>query len=80
MNDRSRADEVKERVQDELLAYPGVTGVDTGPKIVGGRPTDVWSIRVYVEHKRDVPPDEALPTEIEGVPVDVIERRFIPHS
>lgn len=80
VSDRSRAEAVKDRVEGDLLAYAGVTGVATGPKIVQGTPTDVWAIRVYVEHKRDVPPDQALPTEIEGVPVDVVEAKFIPHS
>lgn len=67
-------------MERELLARAGVTGVDTGPKIVDGIKTATWSIRVYVERKHDVPPEEALPTEIDGVPVDVIQRRFVPHS
>lgn len=79
MTDRSRAEAVKERVEGDLLGRPGVTGVAAGPRIVGGSPTGTWSIRVYVEHKRDVPPEEALPAEIEGVPVDVVERTFVPH-
>lgn len=76
---RERAEAVKARVERDLLALPGVTGVDTGPKVVGGRPTDAWAIRVYVERKRDVAPAEALPGTLDGVPVDVIERRFVPH-
>lgn len=80
MSDRARADAVKDRVEADLLARPGVTGVATGPKVVGGVATGTWSIRVYVERKHDVASDDALPGEIDGVPVDVIERRFVPHS
>jgi len=57
----------------------GVTGVDIGPKLVNGQPTAQTSIRVYVEKKRDVPPEQAIPKEIQGVPTDVIERRYVLH-
>jgi hypothetical protein len=40
----------------------------------------VLSIRVYVEQKKDVPAKDAVPKQIEGVPTDVIERRFVLHS
>jgi hypothetical protein len=72
--------QVKEEVEAELLARPGVTGVDIGYKEVGGHPTDVVAIRVLVEEKRDSPPDEAIPPEIGGHPTDVIERRFELHA
>lgn len=78
-HERERAAAVKARVEAELMALPGVTGVATGPKLVAGRRTDTWAIRVYVAQKRDVEPALALPHEIEGVPVDVIERSFVPH-
>jgi hypothetical protein len=71
---------VKEEVEADLLAQPGVTGVDIGYKEVGGHPTDVIAIRVLVEEKRDVAPEEAVPQEIGGYPTDVIERRFQLHA
>ena len=69
----------KEEVEADLLARPGVTGVDIGYKEVGGHPTDVVAIRVLVEKKRDVAPDEEVPPEVGGWPTDVIERRFQLH-
>ena len=71
---------IKTEVEAELLKLPGVTGVDVGYKHVGGKKTDVLSIRVYVEQKKDVPEKEAVPKQIEGIPTDVIERRFVLHS
>jgi hypothetical protein len=71
---------IKEEVESELLQRPGVTGVGIGYKIVGGHATDVLAIRVYVKHKQDVSETEAIPSEIGGIPTDVIERRFVLHS
>jgi len=61
------------------LRLPGVTAVDIGFKYVGGTKTDMIAIRVYVRRKQDVPPEQAIPTEIQGVPTDVIERTFVLH-
>ena len=69
---------VKREVEGELLAIEGVVGVDVGRKIVAGVKTDVLAIRVYVENKEDLV--EALQSQICGVPVEVIERRFVLHS
>jgi len=71
---------IKEAAEAELLKLPGVTGVDIGPKIVNGKKTDLMAIRVYVKKKKDVPQKVAVPKEVEGVPTDVIERRFVLHS
>ena len=70
----------KEEVEHDLLARPGVTGVDIGFKEVGGQPTDIVAIRVLVKEKHDVAPSEAIPAEIGGHPTDVIERRFSLHA
>lgn len=67
---------VKERIEDELLARPGVVAVDINEKVSGGRPTGELSIVVVVEQKRpteDVPPDELVPAEVDGIPTDVQE-------
>lgn len=47
--------QAKERAEEQLLALPGVTGVDIGYKEVGGEPTDRLAIRVLVAEKK---PDE----------------------
>lgn len=70
---------IKESAEEKLLNLPGVTGVDIGPKIVNGKKTDIMAIRVYVNKKKDVPAKIAIPKEIDGVPTDVIERKFVLH-
>ncbi|MDJ0863151.1 MAG: hypothetical protein QNJ82_13050 [Gammaproteobacteria bacterium] len=71
---------VKREVETELLSRPGVTGVDIGTKVVGGTNTGVPCIVVYVEEKRDISDEEAIPRDIQGVQTDVVERRFRLHS
>jgi hypothetical protein len=65
---------------EELLAIPGVVHVSVGLKQKGGKITDQLCIRVYVKEKKDeenIPPDERIPPEINGVPTDVnIIRQF----
>ncbi|MCG8461099.1 MAG: hypothetical protein MI919_32850 [Holophagales bacterium] len=70
----------KRRAESSLLERPGVVGVDVGPKIVGGRATELPAIRVYVVAKRDVPDEEAIPAELEGHSTDVIQTRFVAHG
>jgi hypothetical protein len=68
---------IKERVEAQFLGAPGVTGVDVGYKEVGGQATDQVAIRVHVAAKTDdIPADQRVPAEIEGVPTDVLERRY----
>jgi hypothetical protein len=64
----SQALEIKSRFEGHVLTLPGVTGVDLGQRPDGG-PT----IRVYVAARAAAP---ALPDQVEGVPVEIIERRF----
>jgi len=71
---------IKAAAEAELLKLPEVTGVDIGHKVVGGRKTDDLAIIVYVAKKGDVPADQAVPRQIQGVPTDVIERRFVLHA
>jgi hypothetical protein len=68
---------IKERVEAQFLGAPGVTGVDVGYKEVGGQATDQVAIRVHVAAKTDdIPADQRVPAEIDGVPTDVLERRY----
>jgi hypothetical protein len=71
---------IKVEVEGELLKLPGVTGVDIGCKYVGGKKTDKLAIRVFVRRKKDVSKKHTVPTEIQGVPTDVIERSFKLHT
>jgi hypothetical protein len=69
--------------EERLLGLPGATGVDIGYKEVGGVPTETLAIRVLVAEKKPtsaVPRKERIPEEIDGQPVDVIERRFELHQ
>ena len=68
----------KESAEADLLALPGVTGVDVGYKYIDGQMTDDLVIRVFVEEKRDVPPEQLIAKTINGVDTDVIEHRFVP--
>ena len=71
---------IKQSIEADLLKLPGVTGVDVGYKEVGGNKTDILAIRVYVQIKRkEVPPEEMIPEQIQGVPTDVIQRTFVLH-
>lgn len=67
---------IKTRFEGEVLRKPGVTGVDVGRRQVGGRPTQELALRVYVDRLADAP---ALPAQVDGLPVEVIERRFDLH-
>jgi hypothetical protein len=67
---------IKEKVEDRLLQIPGVNAVGIGPKSTGGRLTDAWAITVMLNKKRpldEIPPDEIIPSEIEGIKTDVDE-------
>jgi hypothetical protein len=70
---------IKAEIEPELLKIPGVTGVDVGYKYIGGQKTDTIAIRIYVENKKDVPQQDLLPKQIQNIPTDVIERRFVLH-
>jgi hypothetical protein len=67
---------VLERHRERLLEITGAHYVDVGYKYVDGRPTDQLAIRVHVERKRpeaEVAPEHLAPTEVEGLPVDVLQ-------
>ena len=69
--------EVKDRVADSLLRLEGVHAVGVGGKQTGGEPTGELAIRVFVTTKRplsEIPPDERIPPEIDGIKTDVVEQ------
>jgi hypothetical protein len=66
-----------ERNRDRLLAIPGVTGLAIGNKTKGGHDTGQRAVVVFVEKKRDdVAGEERIPSEVDGIPTDVVEREF----
>jgi len=67
-----RALAVKQKHEGAWLKLPGVTGVDVGPHATEGSVGGI-AIRIYVADRSRSP---ALPTQVEGVPVVVVERRF----
>jgi len=76
MSDFERALAVKNAALSRLLAIPGVHSVGIGPKLKNGERTGDYSIVVWVTRKMplaDVPPDQVIPAEIDGVKTDVVE-------
>jgi hypothetical protein len=67
---------VKARHEARLMQKANVIGVGVGFREQGGKSTDQVALVVNVTHKlpRDqLAPEDIIPTEIEGVPVDVRE-------
>lgn len=67
---------VKRAHEDELMGKANVVGVGVGLRQRGGTPTDDVVLVVMVQQKvpRDqLDPDDVIPSEIKGVPVDVQE-------
>jgi hypothetical protein len=73
-----RVTQVKQRHSTALRAYPNVIGMGVGLKRVGGRLTDEVALRVYVSKKlrpSELARDDILPTAIDGISLDVIQKR-----
>ncbi|KGN40123.1 hypothetical protein [Knoellia aerolata] len=67
---------VKEAVEDELIAKPGVVAVDIAEKETDGKKTGELSIVVFVEQKKPtskLAKGAAIPKEIDGIKTDVQE-------
>lgn len=69
---------IKRMVEDEFLSRPGVIGVDIGEKVTGGRPTGRAAIVVYVCAKGPLHPQQ-IPSEVGGVPTDVVAESIVLH-
>ncbi len=78
MKTMAEALQVKQSVEAEMLRKPGVTGIDVGQRTAGAI-GDEPLIRIYVANRQEAMRSLNLPTEIQGVPVEVIERRFVLH-
>lgn len=67
---------VKQAHEQELLAKPNVVGVGVGLRQQQGKFTDDVAIVVMVSQKKPSPQlkqEDVIPTEIDGIPVDVQE-------
>ncbi len=72
----ARIQEVKRRREAELLHKANVVAVGIGYRQRGGRSTDELCLVVSVRHKvplEALAPEDRIPSEIDGVPVDVQE-------
>lgn len=72
----ARIQEIKQRYAPTLLRKKNVVGLGIGYREVDGQPTDQLSLVVMVERKLDdqsLDPEDRIPTELEGIPVDVRE-------
>jgi hypothetical protein len=71
--------DIKKEAEPDLLKIPGVTGVGIGYKYVNGKKTDELAILIYVKDENSA--TLALPSQIKGVPTDVIPSgKFVLHS
>lgn len=71
-----QAEEVKQAYEPMLLSKPNVVGVGVGMKQTGGDWTDEIGIIVMVSQKvpeAQLAPEDILPTNLEGIAVDVQE-------
>ncbi len=71
-----RAEQVKQQYQAELLAKDNVVGVGVGLRSRGGLTTAEVAIIVMVSKKvlkSELPEEQLVPSEIDGVPIDVQE-------
>ncbi|MCC6805715.1 MAG: hypothetical protein IT319_22730 [Anaerolineae bacterium] len=71
-----RASEVQARYSDELMRKPNVVGVAVGYASQGGARTPEIGIVVMVDRKiplNQLAPQDVIPTELDGVRVDVQE-------
>ena len=63
-------------IVSRLMAIPGVTGVEFGPKEVQGEELETLAFRVRVKRKKpliELPREEVIPSDIGGIPTDVLE-------
>lgn len=75
-NPIKRVRAIKARYEKQLLARPGVVSVGVGLCQRDDAPNDEICIVVTVRNKLSIDnlsPDETLPEQIEGIPVDVRE-------
>jgi len=71
-----KAQAIKRKYESDLLSRPNVVGVGVGYLRRDGKATGEIGIIVMVERKlspEQLGPQEIIPTELEGIPLDVQE-------
>lgn len=74
---------IKQEVEDQLLALPGVNGIDIGEKLVDGRGTRRLAFVLSVHRKLPfarLPDSEVIPGSVHGVLTDVVQEGTVLHS
>jgi hypothetical protein len=69
-----RAQEVQAKYSDMLMSKPHVQGIGVGLATEGGQFTDKIAIVVMVDEKvpaSELAPEDLIPKELDGIPVDV---------
>ena len=70
--------DVKKRHSDALFSLPNVVGLGVGNKVIGNKPTQEISIKVYVSSKLEktqLNTRELIPEKLEGYLTDVEEKK-----
>ena len=62
---------------EDILNKPNVISVETGTKIVGGVDTGEVCHKVTVVEKKDVPDQDRVPSDIDGVKTDVVKGNLV---
>ncbi len=71
-----RVKKVKEKYEDFLMSLNGVVGCSIGYKETSGKKKNRLAVVCFVRKKKPkelLSEDELIPSELEGVPVDVVE-------
>lgn len=67
---------IRAKHEARLLAYPNVVGVTEGMRMRRGKPTNEHVITVLVSRKvprKSLTKSSLLPSQIDGIPIDVVE-------
>jgi hypothetical protein len=72
----AKAQKAKDTYETYLLGLPNVVGVGVGLRMRRGKPTGEVALVVMVNKKVpavELAPNSLIPTELDGIPVDVME-------
>jgi hypothetical protein len=76
IHETARITEAQTKHEAELLRLENVVGVAASLKVTAGKPTKKWALAVLVEQKlpkSDLSAESVVPSEVDGVPTDVVE-------
>ena len=75
-----RARNVRKKYRERLMTIPHVVGLGVGFRVVNGAQTNTIAVVVMVDKKIPpalLPPEHTIPSELDGIPVDVQEVGFL---